>query len=49
MYLSAPLDPSVTQAWKEGKLHTVILSADWMMKLSYRERQNGLSDGGYFL
>ena len=34
MYLSALLDPSVTHAWKEGKLHTVIFSADWMMHLS---------------
>lgn len=31
MYLSAVLDPGVTQAWKEGELHTVIFSAAWMM------------------
>lgn len=31
MYLSALLDLSVVQAWKEGELHTVIFSADWVM------------------
>lgn len=31
VYLSTLLDPGVSEACREGKMHTVIFSADWMM------------------